>query len=96
MTRRDIRTGCAMLAVLALTACGPDGGFDPDLRGLIGGMDTAPRPELPATAYSVGSSIPISRKARRRSAHSPAKEVVSHCVIATTDPTATVKSQYHR
>lgn len=42
MTRRDIRTGCAMLAVLALTACGPDGSFDPDLRGLIGGMDTAP------------------------------------------------------
>ena len=42
MTRRDIRTGCAMLAVLALTACGSDGSFDPDLRGLIGGMDTAP------------------------------------------------------
>ncbi|WP_330448715.1 LysM peptidoglycan-binding domain-containing protein [Paracoccus marcusii] len=42
MTRRNIRTGCAMLAVLALTACGSDGSFDPDLRGLIGAW-TPPR-----------------------------------------------------
>ncbi|WP_405403820.1 LysM peptidoglycan-binding domain-containing protein [Paracoccus sp. Ld10] len=41
MNTRDIQAGCAMLSLLALTACGSDGSFDPDLRGLIGGMDTA-------------------------------------------------------
>ncbi|WP_081995258.1 M23 family metallopeptidase [Paracoccus sp. PAMC 22219] len=52
MNTRDFQAGCAMLGLLALTACGSDGSFDPDLRGLIGGMDTAaaaataaPRPE---------------------------------------------------
>ncbi|WP_265500627.1 LysM peptidoglycan-binding domain-containing protein [Paracoccus beibuensis] len=42
----------ALTAVLALAGCGADGVFDPDLRGLIGGMDTAaaaasagPRPQ---------------------------------------------------
>ncbi|WP_411838643.1 LysM peptidoglycan-binding domain-containing protein [Paracoccus sp. ME4] len=41
MSRHDFRAGCAVLALLGLTACGADGTFDPDLRGLMGGMDTA-------------------------------------------------------
>ena len=41
MTRFDFRAGCALVALLAVAGCGADGVFDPDLRGLMGGMDTA-------------------------------------------------------
>ncbi|WCQ99956.1 LysM peptidoglycan-binding domain-containing protein [Paracoccus aestuarii] len=52
MTGRNFRAGCGVVALAALVSCGPDGGFDPDLRGWMGGMDTAsaaaaaaPRPQ---------------------------------------------------
>lgn len=42
MIRRHFRAGCGAVALLAMASCGANGTFDPDLRGLIGGMDTAP------------------------------------------------------
>ena len=35
-------TAVALAALLALAGCGANGVFDPDLRGLMGGLDTAP------------------------------------------------------
>lgn len=67
MTGFDFRAGCALVALLAVAGCGADGVFDPDLRGLMGGMDTAaaaaaaaPRPAPDArgvVSYQGGQAV---------------------------------------